>query len=148
LKVYLIGSLRNPAIPVLAAALRSAGIQEVFDDWYAAGPEADDYWQKYEKAKGHDFATALDGHAAYHVFEYDRTHLDSSDAVVLVMPAGKSGHLEFGYAVGRGIPGFILLDGEPERFDVMYRFAQQVYTADGPLIRELVNMQAAASAGF
>jgi hypothetical protein len=141
-KVYLIGSLRNPEVPLLANRLRLAGIAEVFDDWYAAGPEADDYWQKYEKAKGHSLAGALDGYAANHVFEFDRHHLDTSDAVVLVMPAGKSGHLEFGYCVGRGKLGFILLDKEPERFDVMYRFAEQVYTDEQALRRRLLAEQA------
>jgi hypothetical protein len=45
------------------------------------------------------------------------------DTVVLCMPAGKSGHLEFGYCCGTGKRGFILFDQEPERYDVMYRFA-------------------------
>lgn len=125
MKVYVIGSLRNPAVPDLAELLRLQGY-EVFDDWFAAGPEADDYWQKYEVNRGHSFTEALDGHAAWHVFNYDKNHLDTSDAVVLQLPAGKSGHLEFGWAIGRGKPGFILLDKEPERFDVMYRFATQV----------------------
>ena len=120
--VYLIGSLRNPEIPVIAKALRAFDL-DVFDDWYAAGPEADDYWQAYEQNRGHDFATALEGYAAGHVFEYDKAHLDRCDVAVLVMPAGKSGHLEFGYMIGQGKPGYILLPKEPERFDVMYRFA-------------------------
>ncbi len=46
--IYLIGSLRNPNIPAIANELRTLGY-EVFDDWYAAGPEADDYWKSYEK---------------------------------------------------------------------------------------------------
>ena len=39
------------------------------------------------------------------------------------MPAGKSGHIEFGYLVGQGKPGFVLFDAVPERYDVMYQFA-------------------------
>ena len=50
--IYVIGSLRNEQVPNIANKLRKAG-HEVFDDWYAAGPEADDYWQTYEKGKGH-----------------------------------------------------------------------------------------------
>lgn len=136
MKVYVIGSLRNPNVPSLAEYLRTEGY-EVFDDWYAAGPEADDYWQKYEVNRGHSFTEALDGHAAWHVFNYDRYHLDTSDAVVLQLPAGKSGHLEFGYAIGRGKRGFILLDKEPERFDVMYRFATRVCNTLGELTEGL-----------
>ncbi len=141
MKVYLIGSLRNPEVPLLAQRLRDAGIRDVFDDWHAAGPEADDHWMVYEKARGHNFVEALDGHSAEHVYQYDKSHLDTSDAVVLVMPAGKSGHLEFGYCIGRGIAGYILMDKEPERFDVMYRFADMVTTSEQTLIAELRNLQ-------
>lgn len=123
--IYLIGSLRNPAVPELAEWLREGGF-DVFDDWYAAGPEADDYWQKYETARGRNVCEALHGYAANHVFEYDRYHLNRCDIAVLLMPAGKSGHLEFGYMRGQGKPGFILFDGNPERYDVMHRFATDV----------------------
>lgn len=120
--VYLIGSLRNPAIPTIGQVLRESG-HEVFDDWFAAGPEADDKWQEYENARGHDYYTALHGHAAQNVFAFDTRHMGRCDTVVLAMPAGKSGHLEFGYCVGRGLRGYILFDKTPERYDVMYRFA-------------------------
>jgi len=122
MKVYLIGSLRNPEVPNTAKFLREVLGCEVFDDWYAAGPEADDHWQEYEKARGHNFSQALAGHAGQHVYLYDKSHLDSSDVGVLMLPAGKSGHLEAGYLIGRGKPVFII-GPEPERYDVMYNFA-------------------------
>lgn len=124
-RVYVIGSLRSETVPIIAERLRRAGFY-VFDDWYAAGPEADDYWQRYEKYRGHSYKQALRGSAARHVFEYDKANLDACDAAVLVLPAGKSAHLEAGYMVGRGKQVIIQLDGEPERFDVMYRFASAV----------------------
>lgn len=126
MKLYLVGSLRNAEIPNIATALRARGY-EVFDDWYAAGPEADDCWKKYEQERGHDYVAALEGHAARHVFEFDKKYLDACDAVVLVLPAGKSGHLEFGYCIGQGKPGVILVDS-PDRWDVMYQFATNVVT--------------------
>lgn len=122
-KIYLIGSLRNPHIPTYGQALRSMGFN-VFDDWFAAGPEADDKWQDYERRRGHTFCQALAGYAAEHVFTFDLYHLQQADLGVLIMPAGKSGHLELGYLLGRNKPGFILLENnEPERWDVMYQFA-------------------------
>jgi nucleoside 2-deoxyribosyltransferase len=124
--IYLIGSLRNPDIPLLAAELRGHQ-HEVFDDWYAAGPRADDHWQVYEQQRGHTYPEALMGFAASHVYEYDKTHLDRADAGVLCLPCGKSGHLEFGYLIGQGKPGYILMDKEPERWDVMYKFASAVF---------------------
>lgn len=135
--IYLIGSLRNPRVPEIAAKLREAG-HEVFDDWYAAGPEADDYWQKYEMAKGHNYKEALQGFAANHVYHYDRSHLDRNDIAILLLPAGKSGHLELGYMIGQGKPGYILFDGQmPERWDVMYLFSSGVFFDVDDLINQL-----------
>jgi nucleoside 2-deoxyribosyltransferase len=142
MKLYLIGSLRNSAIPSLAEQLRSLlPGWEVFDDWHAAGEKADDEWMRYEQARGHGLIDALDGHAANHVYEFDKHHLDTSDAVCLVLPAGKSGHLELGYCVGRGIPSFILLDRDPERFDVMYRFATEVVPDVETLVQAVLDHQ-------
>jgi hypothetical protein len=131
--IYLIGSLRNEGVPKAAAALRMEGY-DVFDDWFAAGPEADDYWQKYEIARGHNYQQALDGYAARHVYAFDKFHLDRCDYGVLLLPAGKSGHLELGYMIGRGKPCFILLAGQPERYDVMYQFATKVVATTEELI--------------
>lgn len=124
--IYVIGSLRNEAIPEVADSLRGV-ISDVFDDWFAAGPEADDYWKKYEKLRGRNYQDALKGYAANHVFSFDKSHLDRCDAAVLVLPAGKSGHLELGYAIGSGKRCFILLDEEDIRWDVMYQFAERVF---------------------
>lgn len=138
--VYLIGSLRNPEVPKFAEELRKEGF-DVFDDWYAAGPEADDYWRSYELGRGHNFEEALRGYAAQHVFSYDKQHLDRCDVAVLMLPAGRSGHLEFGYMVGRGKPGYILLAEKPEdeRFDVMYNFATAVFRDKQALFKALPN---------
>lgn len=124
--IYIIGSLRNKKIPEVGNAIRNLGI-EAFDDWYAAGPEADDFWQAYEKTRGNDYRDALKNWAAQNVFDFDRKHLNRVDAGLLVLPAGKSGHLELGYLIGLGKPGYILLDGEPDRYDVMYNFAERVF---------------------
>lgn len=124
--VYLIGSLRNPAIPEIGREIRALGY-DVFDDWHGAGPNADDEWQRYEKERGRTYAEALRGWAARQVYNFDRSHLDRADIGVLVMPAGKSGHLELGYLAGRNKRTFILFDQEPERWDVMVQFAEAVF---------------------
>ncbi len=126
MNIYLIGSLRNPEVPLIANKLRDAG-HSVFDDWYAAGPEADDKWRDYEKLRGHSYSEALNGFAANHVFQFDKFHIDRCDTAVLVLPTGRSGHLELGYCLGAGKPGYILHD-DPERWDVMYRFATGIFT--------------------
>lgn len=130
--IYIIGSLRNPRIPVISELVRGWDF-DVFDDWYAAGPTADDAWRDYERARGHTYPQALAGLAAKHVFDFDYEHLRRADAAILVTPAGKSAHLELGWMLGRDRPGYILLDdksaADPEfRYDVMYRFATLVST--------------------
>jgi hypothetical protein len=128
--VYLIGSLRNPEVPVVAEQIRALGL-EVFDDWYAAGPEADDYWKKYEQARGRTYREALYGYAARHVFSFDLKHLNRCNIGVLLLPAGKSGHLELGYMRGQGKDCYIWTPpNETERWDVMYQFARVVHNVE------------------
>ena len=116
-------------IPELANNLRSHGY-DVFDDWHAAGPTADDHWQQYEQQRDRPYNEALRSYPAEHTWNYDVRHLNRCSMAVLVLPAGKSGHLELGFAIGLGKPGFILLDKTPERWDVMYRFATVCFTQD------------------
>ena len=99
--IYLVGSLRNPVVPQVGGLLRPLGF-DVFDDWHGVGPEADDHWQSYEKARGRSYGEALQGHAAKNIFRFDKTHIERADIGILVAPAGKSGHLEIGYMAGRG----------------------------------------------
>jgi hypothetical protein len=117
---------------------------EVFDDWIAAGPEADDYWRDYEKQKGNTYAQGLQGYAAKHVFSFDKHHLDTSDAAILVLPAGKSGHLELGYVAGQGKYTAILIE-DPDRWDVMYQFADVVTDDVDVLITKLKERYEASS---
>lgn len=117
--IYLVGSLRNPKVPELGNYLRDLGF-DIFDDWYGAGEAADDSWQKYELGRGRTYKQALDGYASRHIVDLDHTHLCRCDCAVLVMPAGKSGHMELGFVMGQGKPAFVFFDGEPERWDQMY----------------------------
>lgn len=125
MRVYLIGSLGNGEVPYVAEILRAAG-HEVFASWFAAGPEADRHWEMYERGRGLTFEAALRDYAAQAVFNFDRRHLEACDVAVLLMPAGRSGHLELGYAIGKGKRGFICHPSEPERWDVMAAFAERV----------------------
>lgn len=124
--IYVIGSLRNEEIPNVAASLRALGL-DVFDDWMSAGEFADDALRDYYRQRGYRYSDVLRSYSAEHIFSFDRHHLDRCDAAILVMPAGKSAHLELGYVIGRGKPGFILMDGEPERVDIMHQFATEVF---------------------
>jgi len=139
--IYLMGSLKNQNIPVLAKEIRELGFGEVFDDWFSPGPNADDHWRDFEKVRGSTYKEALSNYAATHVFEFDKYHIDRSDIGVLVMPAGKSGHLELGYMIGSGKKCFIVFDEEPERWDVMYQFAHGLCFSYEELFEELLKVK-------
>lgn len=129
--IYVIGSLRNTRIPEVARSIRDLGY-EAFDEWYSAGPEADDCWRNHQKEKGLSYKDALSGEAATNVFNFDKYHLDRCDAAVLVLPAGRSGHLELGYTVGRGKPGFILLD-ETAKLDEHWYWVAGLFEGEGSI---------------
>lgn len=120
-RIYVIGSLRNAKVPEIANQLRHDGY-EVFDDWYAAGPEADDHWKTYEQTRGRSYKQALEGACCANTFNFDRTNIDKSDIGVMIMPAGKSGHTELGYMAGKGKRTFVLLEADVDRWDIMYKF--------------------------
>ena len=134
--VYVIGSLRNPSVPQLGNALRAHGY-EAFEEWFSGGREADDEWQRYEQIRGRSYQDALYGYHAFNVFNFDKYHLDRADAAVMVAPAGKSAHLELGYMIGRGKPGLVLMEREPERWDVMLLFADKVCRSVDELLAAL-----------
>lgn len=124
--IYIIGSLRNPEVMEVDKLLSSVGL-ETFSEWFSAGPEADDFLRDYFRAKGYNYSQVLQSYAAKNIFRFDKDHLDRCDAAILVMPGGKSAHLELGYVVGKGKPGYILMDKEPERVDIMHQFATEVF---------------------
>lgn len=124
--IYLIGSLKNREILEVTKSLKSIGL-DVFSDWLTPGPEADDYLRDYYRELGLSYSEIMETYAAKHIFDFDRHHLDRCDAAIMVMPAGKSGHLELGYVIGKGKPGFILFDKEPERVDIMHQFATKIF---------------------
>lgn len=134
--IYLAGSLKNWDILDLSNELTEQGF-EVFSEWLTPGPDADVHLLKYAKLRGWSYKQALNSYAAKHTFEFDKTHIDRCDILVMCMPCGKSAHLELGYVIGQGKPGYILFDQEPERFDVMYRFATDVFFDKKELIESL-----------
>jgi nucleoside 2-deoxyribosyltransferase len=134
--VYVAGSMRNEKVPLVAEAIRACGI-DAFDDWFAPGPEADDNWKQYESFRGRTYKEALHGYAAKTCYELDKKHLDRCTHFVLVSPAGKSAHMELGYMVGKGKRAYVLFDGEPDRWDIMYQFATDVFFGTPELLEEL-----------
>lgn len=137
LRIYLVGALKNKNIPLLGVYLREQGFV-VLEDWYSAGEFADTHWKDHELLRGRGYKDALAGEHAECVFQFDKRLLDSSDVAVLVLPAGKSAYAELGYMRGLGRHTVALLDDpNPERWDVMIKFAQHIVSDVTELVTTL-----------
>ncbi len=124
--IYVASSWRNERQPEVVRLLRSLEHFDVYDFREpAAGDsgfhwsEIDPNWQQWtaDQFRRHSQSSPL----LKRWFAADMSALDYARIVVLVLPCGRSAHLEFGWAVRNGAIGIILLDnGEPE---LMYRMA-------------------------
>lgn len=129
MRIYVASSWRNNRQPLVVQKLRAAG-HEVYDfrnphqtgqDRGRAGrgfqwSDIDPGWQDWTPL---GFREALKHPLAEAGFGSDMDALDWCEVCVLVLPCGRSAHLEAGYAKGDGKLTFaILTDGEPE---LMYR---------------------------
>ena len=115
-KIYLASSWRNPEQPSVLAALRRDG-HAVYDfknprpgntgfSWSAIDPE----WKSWT---GEQYVAALDHPIAKAGFASDFNAMKWADAFLLLLPCGRSAHLELGWAVGAGKMTIILTrDGE------------------------------------
>jgi hypothetical protein len=142
-RIYVASSWRNARQPSVVTALRDAG-HEVYDfrnprpgDVGFAWAQIDPNWQAWSPEA---FRAALSDPIASDGFRSDFDAMKWADACVLVMPCGRSAHLEAGYFVGAGKPLVILLsDGEPE---LMYSMATAICTSEGEVLDSLSFAQA------
>ena len=56
-------------------------------------------------------------------FKYDKEGLDWCDTCILLLPCGKSAHLEAGYAIGQGKPTLVVLHTDRFEPELMYLLA-------------------------
>jgi hypothetical protein len=120
MKIYVASSWRNTIQPHVVHALRNFG-HEVYDfknpteclpaknavsgpEWKREILDQGFHWSELlpEGWKPDQFRSALDFPTAKRGFEQDMDALETCDACVLVLPCGKSAHLELGYLVGKG----------------------------------------------
>ena len=125
-KIYVASSWRNLLQPNVVKALRKIG-HEVYDfrnphDGYGfQWSMIDEGWQNWTQK---EFREALNHSVAEKGFNLDMDALAWCDACVLLMPCGRSAHLELGWAVGSGKKTIIFLQGgEPE---LMYKMIDHI----------------------
>lgn len=75
----------------------------------------------------HNAISVMDFPVVQKAFMEDKKWIDWADAIVLILPAGNSAHLEAGYAKGSGKKLVIYRPSFPRgEFDVMYGFADLI----------------------
>ena len=112
MKIYVASSWRNLLQPGIVSMLRNSG-HEVYD-FRNPGPEnygfswssVDENWQNWTP---NEYRKGLEHPVAQLGFNLDMDALRSCDACVLVLPSGRSASWEFGWAIGNGKRGAVVM---------------------------------------
>lgn len=139
-KIYVASSWRNETQPLVVSRLRELG-HEVYDfknpcegnngfSWR----EIDSNWENWSV---HEYIEALKHPTAEAGYKSDFDAMKWADTFVLVLPCGRSAHLELGWAVGQGKTTCILLDKmEPE---LMVKMVDYLFPSMESMLSTLAN---------
>jgi hypothetical protein len=137
-KIYVASSWRNDIQPQIVKLLRENG-HEVYDFKNPTEDEHGFHWSEidpnWKEWDCKEYITSLAHPIAEHGFSRDWGAMQWADTCVLVLPCGRSAHIEAGYFVGanKRLIIFIVKD-EPE---LMYKMATKIcYTFEG-LLKEV-----------
>lgn len=135
-KIYLATSWKNKYYEGVLSTLSIAGY-DVYDfrqegfGWQ----EIDKDW----KDKFHDhkaYLEALNKPRAEIGFKRDFDAMRAADICVVLTPSGRSAHMEFGWMIGQGKPGYVLLT-DPQEWDLMYKMANKICLSTQELLTAL-----------
>lgn len=128
-RIYVASSWRNNYQPYMVQRLRGDG-HEVYDFRNPAPgndgfrwSEIDSLWQSWEPEQ---FRSALQHPVAVKGFGFDKAAMDWADTCVLVLPSGRSAHLEAGYMAGQG-KRVVVWTNEPIEPELMYGLLGPLY---------------------
>lgn len=140
MKIYVASSWRNTEQPHVVKSLRDAN-HEVYDfkdsdgfHWSNVDPEfkgngdvqlrgLEDF-DKLEDFR--NYRRALMHPVAQQGFSRDFEHMEWADAFVLVLPCGRSAHLEAGWAIGKRKPTCVFMPDFDGTWDLMYLMADLI----------------------
>jgi nucleoside 2-deoxyribosyltransferase len=132
--VYVASSWRNPIHPDVVDSLRAEGIP-CYDfkrdegaqfGWHEVMP--DTYVPGSETMSVGDYLGAIEHPRAIAGYASDFAAMERADTFVLVLPCGRSAHLELGWAVGAGKRTVILLDASRTVMvpELMYKMVDHI----------------------
>ena len=143
MRIYVASSWRCPTQPGVVRVLRTFGF-DCYDFRHPTTVESDGFhWSEvlpsYERGSNGlcdptDYLMALQQPAAVQGFGRDFDAMQECDTCVLVLPCGRSAHLELGWFVGQGRRTAILLDGPQVTPELMYKMVDCVTTDMNELV--------------
>jgi hypothetical protein len=147
-RIYTASSWKNKLYPEVVTTLRSWGhyvhdfrdpkMSYVFQ-WSKVAPNWEGWNQK-------DYIKALQSPQAIKGFQSDKTGILTTDTTLLILPCGKSAHLELGFAAGMGRQCFIYMDEELPKgkegweIELMYKFVEG---SGGRIVTSLLGLRTA-----
>ena len=130
MKVYPASSWRNILQPHVVEVLRTDG-HETYDFRHPEPGDNGFHWsaidERWKQWTPEAFSEGLDHPEAERGFELDMRALEWCDACVLILPCGKSAHLELGYAAGAGKLTVVYMPAADEP-ELMYRMCDYIAT--------------------
>jgi nucleoside 2-deoxyribosyltransferase len=128
-RIYAASSWRNAEHPVVVEMLRQLG-HEVYDFRNPAPGEHGFAWSEIDPDRQgwtpRPFRRLLDHPIAVAGYASDFAAMEWADTFVLVLPCGRSAHLEAGWAIGAGKPTALLLHEDKFEPELMYRMASLI----------------------
>lgn len=149
-RIYVASSWRNAQQPLVVAQLRAAG-HEVYDFRNPPPPglpigfrwsELDLHWMSWTAA---EYRAALRKDLAQQGFASDFNGMKWADVGVLVLPCGRSAHLELGWMAGAG-KRTIILTRDGEEPELMALLATSICVSMDEVISLLAQPEAGAVA--
>ena len=139
MKVYIATSWKNATDAILVAnRLRQEGhVVDCFCDKNSGRYlfNWNDFFISKKELKNCDLLELLSNpevkYKVHIAFHEDKKWLDWADVCVLLLPSGRSAHLEAGYAKGQGKKLYVLGGFIKGEFDVMYNFADGLFRWQG-----------------
>lgn len=140
IKIYVASSWRNEYQPTVVSGLRDYGF-DVYDFKNPAEGEHGFSWKEiepdYENWTTKQYIEILKHPKSERGFNFDWSAMKNADACVLLLPSGRSAHIEAGYFVGANKPLFIYIPTDKTEPELMYKMADGVFYELGEMLAEM-----------
>lgn len=132
MKIYVAGSFKNSEeINRIGNELRKAGHEcYIFCEPGCETLKLSQEMRAIENINEMTPKSIYTSHRLNKIGELNFDALQTCDAVVLVLPCGRSAHLEAGYMIGHAGPVFVIGPMVKGEFDAMYCMVENIYATE------------------